>query len=77
MLERWRNAPEYNALLKLASWQHDVDDNNLQSHFVDTIVQIINKHLELRLEQLSHKDRVEGLTTDERKEYAQLITNER
>ena len=77
LLERWRNAPEYNALLKLAGWQHDVDDNNLQSHFVDTIVQIINKHLELRLEQLSHKDRVEGLTTDERKEYAQLITNER
>ena len=77
LLERWRNAPEYNALLKLSGWQHDVEDNNLQSHFVDTIVQIINKHLELRLEQLSHKDRVEGLTTDERKEYAQLITNER
>lgn len=76
LLERWRNTPEYNALLKLAGWQHDVDDNNLQSHFVDTIVQIINKHLELRLEQLAHKDRVEGLTSDERKEYAQLITNE-
>lgn len=77
LLERWRSQEEYTALLKLAGWQHDVEDDNLQSHFLDTIVQIINKHLELRLEQLSHKDRVEGLTSEERKEYAQLITNER
>ncbi|MDP2560746.1 DNA primase [Psychrobium sp. 1_MG-2023] len=76
LLERWRGKDEYNALLKLASWQHDVVDENLQSHFVDTIVQIINKHLELRLEQLAHKSRVEGLTSEERQEYAQLIANE-
>jgi len=76
LLERWRGQPEYKALLKLTSWQHDVEDEYLQSHFVDSIVQIINKHLELRLEQLAHKSRVEGLTSDERKEYAQLITNE-
>ncbi len=77
LLERWRGQPEYDSLLKLASWQHDVDDEHLQSHFIDTILKIINKHLELRLEQLSHKDRVEGLTSKERQEYAQLITNER
>ncbi len=76
LLERWRGQNEYNALLKLTGWEHDVVSENLQSHFVDNIVQIINKHLELRLEQLAHKDRVEGLTSDERKEYAQLITNE-
>jgi len=77
LLERWRGKPEYDSLLKLASWQHDVNDEHLESHFLDTILKIINKHLELRLEQLSHKDRVEGLTSEERKEYAQLITNER
>lgn len=76
LLERWRGLEPYNALLKLTSWQHEVADENLTSHFVDNIVQIINKHLELRLEQLAHKSRVEGLTSDERKEYAQLITNE-
>jgi len=76
LLERWRGLPEYTALLKLTSWEHDVANENLQSHFVDNIVQIINKHLELRLEQLAHKSRVEGLTSDERKEYAQLITND-
>lgn len=76
LLERWRGQNEYNALLKLTSWEHDVANENLQSHFVDSIVQIINKHLELRLEQLAHKSRVEGLTSEERKEYAQLITNE-
>jgi DNA primase len=77
LIERWRGEAEYDSLLKLASWQHNVDDENLTSHFVDTIVQIINKHLELRLEQLSHKSRVEGLSSKERQEYAQLITNER
>jgi len=77
LLERWRGKPEYDSLLKLASWQHDVNDEHLESHFLDTILKIINKHLELRLEQLSHKDRVEGLTSKERQEYAQLITNER
>jgi len=76
LLERWRGEEEYNSLLKLTSWEHDVESENLESHFVDCIVQIINKHLELRLEQLAHKSRVEGLSSDERKEYAQLITND-
>jgi len=75
LLERWRGQAEYDSLLKLAGWQHDVDDENLQSHFVDTIVQIINKHLELRLEQLSHKSRVEGLSSEERVEYMNLTTD--
>ena len=76
LLERWRNTEQYTPLLKLAGWQHDVADENLESHFVDTIVQILSKHLELRLEQLSHKSRVEGLTSEERQEYAHLIANE-
>jgi len=75
LLERWRGQAEYDSLLKLAGWQHDVDDEYLQSHFVDTIVQIINKHLELRLEQLSHKSRIEGLTSEERVEYMNLTTD--
>lgn len=76
LLERWRDMPEYPALLKLAAWQHDVESDNLQQQFLDTIIQIINKHLELRLEQLSHKSRVGHLTSEERQEYAQLIQNE-
>jgi len=76
LLERWRGEPEYPSLLKLAAWQHDVETDNLEQQFVDTIIQIINKHLELRLEQLSHKSRVGHLTSEERKEYAQLIQNE-
>lgn len=76
LLERWRDTPEYPALLKLAAWQHDVESDNLQQQFIDTVIQIINKHLELRLEQLAHKSRVDRLTSEERQEYAQLIQNE-
>jgi len=76
LLERWRGEPEYASLLKLAAWQHDVEIDNLEQQFVDTIIQIINKHLELRLEQLAHKSRVAHLTSEERQEYAQLIQNE-
>ena len=76
LLERWRGEPEYPSLLKLAAWQHDVESDNLEQQFVDTIIQIINKHLELRLEQLAHKSRVAHLTSEERQEYAQLIQNE-
>jgi len=76
LLERWRGEPEYASLLKLAAWQHDVEIDNLEQQFVDTIIQIINKQLELRLEQLAHKSRVAHLTSEERQEYAQLIQNE-
>ena len=76
LIERWRQTPQYPSLLKLAAWQHGVEDDNLEPQFIDTIVKIINKHLELRLEQLAHKSRVDKLTSEERLEYAQLIQNE-
>ncbi|NRA83881.1 MAG: DNA primase [Gammaproteobacteria bacterium] len=77
LLERWRGTPEYPSLLKMAAWEHDVENDNLEPQFIDTIIEIINKHLELRLEQLAHKSRVDKLTSEERQEYAQLIQNER
>ena len=77
LLERWRGTNEYPALLKMTVWQHDIEKDNLEQQFIDTIIQIINKHLELRLEQLAHKSRVDTLTSEERQEYAQLIQNER
>jgi len=72
LLERWRGKPEYDSLLKLASWDHDVKNDQIDAHFIDLILKIINKHLSIQLEELSHLSRTTGLSSEQKKQFAQL-----
>ena len=73
LLERWRQTPEYQALGKMAVWQHNIEPEHIQQQFYDTIGKLLDSHLELRLEELASKDRTQGLSKQERQEFAQLI----
>ncbi|MCG7561915.1 DNA primase [Pseudoalteromonas sp. McH1-42] len=72
ILEAFRDTPEYSALNKLATWQHNIDEEKLIDEFKNTFQFIEDQCLNLRLETLLIKDKTEGLNSDERLECALL-----
>ncbi|WP_440055054.1 DNA primase [Pseudoalteromonas sp. T1lg65] len=72
LLENFREQPEFDALRKLAVWQHGVAEDRLEQEFKDTFQFIEDQCLNYRLETLLIKDKTEGLSSDERLEYALL-----
>ncbi len=72
LLENYRERPEYGALTKLAAWPHQINDDVLEPHFQQTVKFIEDQCLNHRLESLLIKDKTQGLSVDERREYALL-----
>ena len=73
LLERFRNKKEYALLAKLFSWDHHIQEGNLQPEFVDTFKMLQDNYLDKRLEQLEIKDKTDVLDKNERAEYMALI----
>lgn len=73
LLECWRDLPEHNILLKLASWQHQIEPEQLSQEFVDTFHSIEDQYLQQRLEALERKDKLEQLSKVEWHEYKLLL----
>ncbi len=65
LLEHWRDTPEYNILVKLALWDHQVAEEQLTKEFLDTFRSIEDQYLGQRLEELQRKDTLQQLTTAE------------
>lgn len=72
LLEYFREQSEFNALQKLAVWQHGVSEERLVAEFKDTFQFIEDQCLNYRHETLSIKDKTEGLNKEERLELALL-----
>ncbi|KJY94663.1 DNA primase [Pseudoalteromonas ruthenica] len=72
LLESYRERPEYGALTKLAAWPHQINDEVLEPHFQQTVKFIEDQCLNHRLETLLIKDKTQGLSFEERREYALL-----
>ncbi|WP_105258009.1 DNA primase [Pseudoalteromonas sp. T1lg88] len=72
LLEHYRDRPEYGALTKLAAWPHQINDEVLEPHFQQTVKFIEDQCLNHRLESLLIKDKTQGLSVTERREYALL-----
>ncbi|MCG7547100.1 DNA primase [Pseudoalteromonas sp. Of7M-16] len=72
ILESFRNGQDYEALKKLATWQHNIHEEALEDEFKHTFKFIEDQCLNLRLETLLIKDKTEGLSSDERLECALL-----
>ncbi|KZN40406.1 DNA primase [Pseudoalteromonas luteoviolacea CPMOR-2] len=72
ILEAFRDTPDYEALKKLATWQHNIQEEALEDEFKHTFKFIEDQCLNLRLETLLIKDKTEGLSSDERLECALL-----
>lgn len=73
LLEHWRDTPEYNILVKLALWDHQVAEEQLTKEFLDTFRSIEDQYLAQRLEELQRKDTLQQLTTAEKHEFVLLL----
>lgn len=73
LLEHYRENPQYKIVETLASWEHLVLPENVETTFIETLDFLYAKLVELRKEELIAKDRTVGLTDDEKKEYALLM----
>lgn len=73
LLEYWRESAEYSILNKLAQWDHQIEEAQLQAEFLDTFRKIEDQYLQSRLDALQQKDQLSKLTLAERHEYAMLL----
>ncbi|USD28104.1 DNA primase [Pseudoalteromonas sp. SCSIO 43201] len=73
LLEHYREQSEFDALKKLAVWQHGVAEDRLADEFKNTFQFIEDQCLNYRLETLFIKEKTEGLSNDERLECALLM----
>jgi DNA primase len=66
LLEPWRDTPYFEALNKLAAWDHQVPEQELTREFMDTLHFLQKQHHEVTIQQWIAKARQEGLTELER-----------
>lgn len=74
LLEYFRDTSDYEPLIKLAAWQHQIDDAHLATVFKNTFKFIEDQCLNYRLETLLIKDKTQGLNNEERLECHLLMT---
>lgn len=73
ILENFRDEKEFSILAKLATWQHEIEEDNLEKDFLDTFNFLEDQYLKFRLEQLLLKEKTNTLTKEERAEHWALI----
>lgn len=66
LIELWRNEPEFDGLIKLAAWAHQVPESALKDEFIDTIRFLSKRREEDEINKLIEKSRGHGLTPAER-----------
>lgn len=66
LVELWRDSDYFEAISKLAFWDHQVPEQALQKEFVDTMLFLQKQHQELVINQLLNKARQTGLTEQEK-----------
>ncbi|MBQ4798535.1 DNA primase [Pseudoalteromonas sp. MMG006] len=74
LLECFRDTDDYEPLIKLATWQHQINEERLETVFKNTFKFIEDQCLNYRLETLLIKDKTQGLNSDERLECHLLMT---
>ncbi|QSX37996.1 DNA primase [Shewanella sedimentimangrovi] len=71
LLEQFRESEHWNPLKKLAQWEHQVADENLQQEFRKALIWLNNQYIEQRYQELSMKP---DLTREEKLQLQKLIT---
>ena len=75
LVELFRDTPLFDAINKLAAWNHQVPTTALDAEFIET-VQFLTKQTEAReVEQLIEKARHQSLTEPERKKLQAILQN--
>ena len=73
ILENWRNHAFSQSLAKLASWEHLVPENGIAQEFTDAIGRLEKSQFLQRLDDLQTKLETDGLSSDEKQEYRELL----
>lgn len=74
ILEHWRDSERYPILEKLANWDHFISSDNIQKEFLENLDYLYNKLVEQQIDALIAKDRTVGLTENEQRTLALLIS---
>lgn len=75
ILEHYRDTNFAKPLEMLAVWDHLIDDEQIETTFVDTLAYYANQLTEQRIEELIAKDRSSGLDVQEKQELVQLLNS--
>ncbi|MCK3657741.1 DNA primase [Pasteurellaceae bacterium Pebbles2] len=75
ILEYFRDSDYYKPLEILSTWDHLIEDEQVEATFIDTLTFLFAQITERRIEQLITKDRTNGLDLAEKQELAQLLTS--
>ncbi|MGM0480940.1 MAG: DNA primase [Pseudomonadota bacterium] len=73
ILENWRDSEYHDALIKLASWDHQLEDQHIAAEFNDIFVYLIDQYVEQRANDLLKKEQNEQLSKAEKQEYMMLL----
>ena len=69
LLELYRGTNFSQTLETLATWNHMIVDEEVEAVFHDSLASIYDAALEQRLEELIARDRTQGLSAEERREF--------
>lgn len=75
ILEHYRDTNFAKPLEMLAIWDHLIEDEQIETTFVETLAYYANQLTEQRIEELIGKDRSSGLDVQEKQELAQLLSS--
>lgn len=74
LLEHYRASEMQQPLETLATWNHMIVDEEVETVFMDLLTSVYNLALEQRLEWLIARERTQGLSGEERRELQALVT---
>ncbi|RUR09864.1 DNA primase [Legionella sp. km772] len=75
LIEAWRETPYFEAISKLAFWDHQVPEAELSKEFLDIVLFLQKQNTELIIKQFITKSRQEGLSEGERINLQELLKN--
>jgi DNA primase len=73
IVENWRDSPYFEAMNKLAAWDHKVPEESLLKEFVDIVLFLVKQHRENTIQDFIKKARNHGLSTEERLQLQTLL----
>ena len=75
LIEAWRETPYFEAISKLAYWDHQVPEAELTKEFLDIILFLQKQNKELIIKNLINKSRQEGLSEIDKINLQELLKN--
>ncbi|KTC65361.1 DNA primase (plasmid) [Legionella adelaidensis] len=73
LVESWRDSPLFEAITKLAFWDHQVPEDALVKEFIDTLFFLEKQQRDEQIQQLLTKARLQGLNDTERIELQDML----